>query len=169
MTETAGEQLVFRDSAAVLRIVGLIFAAASLIFFLVKIPLAGVAFVAGGVGVLLLTSDLIITADRPTRTLRLEYRYLLFHTTRKIAFDDIDAIRVEKSSSTSRGHTSTGFRLAAVLKDGKKVTFRTSYTGNAGKTQEASRLNTFINHVDRKPALRRAKSETPSPAAENRD
>lgn len=96
-----------------------------------------------GLVMLLLYPNLIITADRPTRTLRLEYRYLLFRRTKRLAFDDITAIRAEYSHHIdSDGHSSSGYRLVADLFDGRTVPFRTSFGGADPK--DASRLQGFI-------------------------
>lgn len=96
-----------------------------------------------GLVMLLLYPNLTIVADRPTRTLRLEYRYLLFRRTKRLAFDDITAIRAEYSRHTDGdGHTSSGYRLVADLFDGRTVPFRTSFGGADPK--DASRLQGFI-------------------------
>jgi hypothetical protein len=139
------DQLVIRDSGAIVRIAGVIFAASSLIFFLIKMPLPGLAFVVGGLAMLLFSADLIITADRSTRTLSLEYRYLLYRAGRKIAFDDIEEIHAEFHRSVSHGRSSSGYRLAALLKNGKNLPFRLTYAGNRGMTKQAKQLSTFIN------------------------
>jgi len=104
---------------------------------------------------LLLYPNLISTADRPTRSLRLEYRYLLFRRTKRLAFDDITAIRAEYSHHTdSDGHSSSGYRLVADLIDGRTVQFRTSFGGADPK--DASRLQGFIRRS-------KAPHETPEP------
>ena len=71
-------------------------------------PLPGLAFVVDGLTLLLFSADLIITADRSTRTLRLEYRYLLFRTGRKIAFDHFEDVHAEYNRSHSQHSTSSG-------------------------------------------------------------
>ena len=57
--------------------------------------LPGLGFVVGGLCLVLFSSNLTIIADRPTRTLRLEYQYLIFRTFRKLSFDDTDSIHVQ--------------------------------------------------------------------------
>ncbi len=96
-----------------------------------------------GLVMLLLYPNLTIVADRPTRTLRLEYRYLLFRRTKNISFDDIAAIRAEYSHHTDGdGHSSSGYRLVADLIDGRTVPFRTSFGGADPK--DATHLQGFI-------------------------
>lgn len=96
-----------------------------------------------GLVMLLLYPRLKVVADRPTRTLRLEYRYLLFRRTRRLPFDDIAAIRAEYShSSDSEGRTSSGHRLVADLIDGRRVPFRTSF--GSADPRDATRLQGFI-------------------------
>ena len=96
-----------------------------------------------GLVMLLLYPNLTIVADRPTRTLRLEYRYLLFRRTKRLDFDDIAAIRAEYSRHTdSDGHTSSGYRLVADLIDGRTMPFRSSFGGADPK--DATRLQGFI-------------------------
>ena len=108
-----------------------------------------------GLVMLLLYPNLTIVADRPTRTLRLEYRYLLFRRTKRLDFDDIAAIRAEYSHHTDGdGHSSSGYRLVAVLIDGRTVPFRTSFGGADPK--DATRLQGFIRRS-------KGKAETPEP------
>ncbi|MBI3173157.1 MAG: hypothetical protein HYZ25_05520 [Chloroflexi bacterium] len=108
-----------------------------------------------GLVMLLLYPNLTIVADRPTRTLRLEYRYLLFRHTKRLDFDDIAAIRAEYSRHTdSDGHTSSGYRLVADLIDGRTVPFRSSFGGADPK--DATRLQGFIRRS-------KGRAETPEP------
>lgn len=108
-----------------------------------------------GLVMLLFYPNLTIVADRPTRTLRLEYRYLLFRRTKRLAFDDIAAIRAEYSHHTDGdGHSSSGYRLVADLIDGRTVPFRTSFGGADPK--DASRLQGFIRRS-------KVSHETPEP------
>ncbi len=108
-----------------------------------------------GLVMLLLYPNLTIIADRPTRTLRLEYRYLLFRRTKNIPFDGIAAIRAEYSHHIDGdGHSSSGYRLVADLIDGRTVPFRTSFGGADPK--DATRLQGFIRRS-------KVKAETPEP------
>jgi len=108
-----------------------------------------------GLVMLLLYPNLTIVADRPTRTLQLEYRYLLFRRTKNIPFDDIAAIRAEYSHHIDGdGHSSSGYRLVTDLIDGRTVPFRTSFGGADPK--DATRLQGFIRRS-------KSKAETPEP------
>jgi hypothetical protein len=159
-------QLVIHDSALFVQIAGLIFAiwggispiffpSRTLIFFQNDIPILKLAdpiVLVSGLIMLFFYANLTIIADRSTRTLRLEYHYLLFQTAREISFDDIDTIGVEKHMSS---HASTVSRIVARLKNGKTVPFRLSSSGGSDKARDAARLQSFINY---KPALRRSKT-----------
>ena len=114
---------------------------------------------------LLLYPDLTMVADRLSATLRLEYRYLLFYRVRVIAFDDIKTIKVQKSSSSSNGRSSTNYRIAALLRDGSVVPFRFAYSSESGETRQAARLQAFIFH---KPQVESADAapRTESPPAD---
>jgi hypothetical protein len=153
------EQLVIHDSALMVWIAGALlafFAALSLVLFPTKILVFfpttiqmfkfenPVLFVIG-LALLLSYPYLIIKTNHNMRSLRLEYRYLLFYRVREIPFDDIKSIHVQKSSSSSNGRSSTSYRIAAILKDGKTVPFRMAYTNEGGKTRQAARLQAFIN------------------------
>jgi len=159
MSTQEGKKLVFTDSGILVRVFGALAMVGSLGFFLSKMPepgktsftLAGWVFVVVGLGMLLFASDLTVTADRSTRTLKLDYLYLwLFRLTREIPFDDIADVHVVSSTHTSRGHTSTGFRIEAVLKDGKKVPFRWYSSSGDGKKQQAARLRTALGIVHKR-------------------
>lgn len=173
MSVQENKRLVFKDSALMVRVSGAAFLIGSLAFFLSKMQFPAYAFIAAGVGLLLLSSDLTITADRSTRVLRLQYRYFLFQTTREIPFDDIEDFKVIRSSRTSHGHSSTGYRLVVVLKSGGTVSFRIYSAGEDGKKQQASRLRTFINgHARRGSSSAQIEEDThglsnenPSPAS----
>ncbi len=141
------QQLTFHHSALFVRICGLVFIAVGLVFYLfLKDPLSGALFALGGLGLLLLARDLTITADRPTRTLRLVYRYLLFSRTKEIPFDAIADIDVEFRKMYEDPDASIGYRLVARLKDGQTVRFRLAYTVKGEKKRQAARLRAFIIH-----------------------
>lgn len=153
MSEHEGKKLVLTDSGTWVRIFGIIALVGSQGFFHSSFTgsskqtfeLGGWVCVIIGLGMLLFASDLTITADRSTRILQLKYRYWwLFDMTREIPFDDIADVRAVKDTSTSHGHTSTGYQLVAVLKDGKKVPFRWYSFTDSGKIKQATRLRTAI-------------------------
>jgi hypothetical protein len=148
------QQLVIEDfEFVIVWIAGALFAlwgGLSLAFFPPKIlvlQLIDPMTLVSGLVMLMLYPRLKVVADRSTRTLRLEYRYLLFRRTRKIPFDEIAAIRAEYSRSTdSDGHSSSGYRLVAELIDGRIVPFRTSFGGADPK--DATRLQGFIRRTN---------------------
>ncbi|MCA1899680.1 MAG: hypothetical protein LDL50_03115 [Chloroflexi bacterium] len=100
-------------------------------------------------GALLLTLNyaLTITADKSARLLTLDYRSLLFHSTKEIRFDEIQTIRVEShiSRDTDSGSTSATYRVVADLKDGGQVPFRSFYSSGSFRKQKiAGELRAFI-------------------------
>lgn len=98
-----------------------------------------------GLAVLLFTSVLTITADRITRTLKLEYRSVLRRTIKQISFDEIEGINVVRSIAHSKGGRSYTYQVVAKLKDGKLVPFRSfSSSGSKRKERMAIRLRNFI-------------------------
>jgi hypothetical protein len=162
MSTQDDNKLIFTDSGIMVRVFGAFALIGSLGFFQAKMPgagalvfsLAGWIFVVGGLAMLLLASDLTVTADRSKHMLRLEYRYLwLFRLSREIPFDEIADFRTVSSSHTRRGHTSTAYRLEAVLTDGKTVRFRWYSTGDEStKKQQAARLRTAVGLVRKRKA-----------------
>jgi hypothetical protein len=170
MNTQSKQQLVITDSALMVWIAGLLlavwggaslfyFPSRLLIFFSIGIPIFKIMnpliFVTGLV-MILCYPNLTIIADRSTRTLRLDYRYLLFRGARVIPFDDIANIRIQTSQSTSDGHTSTSYRIVATLKDGKTVPFRTSY--GSVDPRQVKRLQAYISYKT-KAQLREAASQ----------
>lgn len=158
MSAKNNQQLVIRDSALIMWIVGAILAIGGgislgffpskiLIFFPSELQIFKIAnpiMLVIGLVILLFYPHLTIIADRSTRTLRLEYRYLLFYRIRVIPFDEIKNVHIEKSWSSSHG-SSISYRIAAKLTNGKTIPFRLSYSGENGKTRQAARLQAFIN------------------------
>src|SRR5258706_1504946 len=154
---TNDSQLVIRDSPISLWIFGLIFAGVGAFFFFQvgKDAAFTLIFVAIGLGVLLFSSTLTITADRITRTLTLEYRSLLRHAIKQIPFDEVASINVLRSVSHNKGHTSYTYRVVLTRKDGQVIPFRSyASSGSAGKEQQATQLRAFIGvqGVDATPA-----------------
>jgi hypothetical protein len=137
-------QLVLHDVPIFLWLAGLIFVTISILIILEGGPPPVIAFVfiAIGLGFLLFTSVLTITADRITRTLKLEYRSALRHTLKQMSFDEIVGINVERSTGRRGGPT---YRLTAMLKDGKVIPLRSfSSSGSRKKERRASQLREFI-------------------------
>ncbi len=141
-------ELKIHDRPIALWIVGLVFLSAG-IFILVETAGGQLLFslIFGGVGLalLLLSNSLTITADRRGRMLKLDYRSLVNHSAKQIPFDNIARIELQRSASYSRGGTSYTYRVAAVLKDGSMVPFRSSYSsGVGGKQKLANQINAFL-------------------------
>ncbi len=143
------DQLVFRDNTS-LRLFGGLFMLTTALLFLFDQKttpwiLFDAAFFVVGLLAVLLSSDLLITADGASRTLWLRYNFLLFHVSRNIAFDDIADIQAQLARGTfSRDFSRRVYRLVAVLKDGRVMGFRPYFTGDQKKTQVATRLREFI-------------------------
>jgi len=140
-------QLVIRDTPMALWIVGVIFAGVGAFFFFLSRGEGYflLIFFAIGLSILLFSSALTITADKLTRTLTLDYRSLLRHNIKEIPFDEIASISVQHSTSRRKGRTRHSYRVAATLKDGQVVPFRSYYSSGSGsKEQQASQLRAFI-------------------------
>jgi hypothetical protein len=102
-----------------------------------------------GLGFLLFTSALKITADRITRMLALDYRSVLRHTQNQISFDNIAGINVERSLSSGRRGSQYTYRLAVLLKDEQVIPMRSfSSSGWRKKEQRALQLREFIGIQD---------------------
>ncbi len=109
-------------------------------------PVLGGIFAAVGVGFLLFSSVLTITADRVTRTLKLDCRSAFRHTLTQVPFDQIDGINVERRVAPKRGFT---YRLTLLRKDGQVIPFRSSSSsGWKVKERRASQLREFLGIQD---------------------
>ncbi len=98
-----------------------------------------------GFALLAISYTLTVTADKSTRLLTLEYRSLLFHSLKEIRFDDIQTIRVDSRTSRDSDGTSVVYCVAADLKNGETIPFRSYYSsGTRGKQKTAERLRVFI-------------------------
>lgn len=128
---------VLRDIPVFLWIFGLIFMGVGILVIYEGGPpkLLALIFIAVGLGALLFTSVLTITADRITRTLKLESRSALRHTLIQVSFDEIIGINVERRISSGRNGSSSVYRLALLRKDGQVVPFR-SYSSSGYKKKE---------------------------------
>lgn len=136
-------QLVLHDIPIFLWVSSLILAGvgAFIIYKGVRAPAMGLIFVAIGLSALLFSSALTITADRITRTLKLEYRSALRHTLKQVPFDEIDSFNVERSVSRTRGT----YRVVVTRKDGQVIPFRLYFSsGSRGKERQAGQLRDFI-------------------------
>ena len=110
-------------------------------------PVFGGIFAAIGVGFLLFSSVLTITADRMTRTLKLDYRSALRHTLKQVPFDEIAGINVERRvRGGKRGFT---YWLTLLRKDGQVIPFQSSSSsGWKGKERRAGQLREFLGIQD---------------------
>jgi hypothetical protein len=138
---------VYKDSN-IMRFAGLLFLILSPIFFVFIARDSSsswtivldrwVPYIFGAIGLLMIvfSSDLIITADKSTQILHLRYSFLLFHRTKDIPFDDIADIQSQAGVNSRRAST-RGYRLVAVMKDGRVLPFRCYFTRHDNKKQAA--------------------------------
>lgn len=109
-------------------------------------PAFGVFFTAVGLGFLLFSSVLTITANRLTRLLTLDYRSIFRHTRKQMPFDEIAGINVERTASPKRGFT---YRLTLLQKDGQIIPFQSSSSsGWKRKERRAVQLREFLGIQD---------------------
>ena len=135
--------MVIKDSGSDLRFNGMLFAGASLVWFVFKMMLPGLLFLVIGLGVAIFATDVIVTADRGMRTMKMEQRGWLFRRAKLISFDDIARVDCELSSANSSANN--GYRLSIVLKDGGTLPFRKSYVSSASYMEKQAReLTTYI-------------------------
>jgi hypothetical protein len=143
-------QLVLRDVPIFLWLFGLIFGGVGLLILVQGgPPVMGGLFLLVGLGFLLFTSALTITADRITRMLTLDYRSVFRHTQKQMSFDDIAGINVERSLSSGRKGSQYTYRLAVLRKDEQVIPMRSfSSSGWRKKEKRALQLREFIGIQD---------------------
>jgi hypothetical protein len=151
-----GSAFVLRDVPVFLWIFGLIFMGVGILIIYEGGPPAIIALImiALGLGILLFTSVLTITADRAIRMLELDSRSIVRHTVIQVPFDEIIGINLERSISRGRGGSSFVYRLALLRKDGQVVPFRSySSSGRNRKERWAGQLREVIGiqHSNRTP------------------
>ncbi len=135
-------RMVLRDVPVLNFALGLVFAAVGGYGLYSGGPAILLLFLAVGLGFLLLTSVLVITADRITRTLTLEYRSALHRSGKEFPFDEVAGISVQSSRGSKGG---TVYRVVLKRKDGELVPFRSSSsTGSKAKERLAARVRDFI-------------------------
>jgi hypothetical protein len=142
-----GSAFVLRDVPVFLWIFGLIFLGIGLLIIYEGGPPAIIALImiAIGLGTLLFTSVLTITADRLTRTLKLESRSIMRHTLIQVSFDEIIGINVERHVSSGRKGSSYTYKLTLLRKDGQVTPFRSySSSGRNKKERWAVQLREVI-------------------------
>jgi hypothetical protein len=140
-------QLVIRDLPIFQWAFGILFAGVgTLVIHQGGPPVFGGIFTAVGVGFLACSSVLTITANRMTRTLKLDYRGALRHTWKQVLFDEIAGINVERGASPKRGFA---YRLTLLRKDGQVIPLRSSSSsGWKGKERRAGQLREFLGIQD---------------------
>jgi hypothetical protein len=144
-----GSTFVLRDVPVFLWIFSLVFLSVGvLIIYDGGSAIFALIMTAVGLGFLLFTSVLTITADRSTRMLKLESRSLLRHKLTQVPFDEIIDY-VERRVSSGRGGSSTTYRLTLLRKDGEVVPFRSySSSGRNKKERWAVQLREVIGIQD---------------------
>jgi hypothetical protein len=145
-----GSAFVLRDVPVFLWILGLVFAAVGLLILFEGGPMVfALILTAVGLGFLLFTSVLTITADPTTRILKLESRSALRHKLTQVPFDEIIGINVERRVSSGRGGSSHTYRLTLLRRDGQVVPFRSySSSGRNKKERWAIQLREVIGIKD---------------------
>jgi len=139
---SSDSRLVLRDIPILNFFFGLVFAAFGGYVIYQSGPVIMLLFLAIGLAFLLFSSVLTITADRITRTLKLEYRAALRHSRKEFSFDEIAGISIQIVRG-SRG--SKNFRVVLKGKDGQLIPFRSSSsTGSRGKERLADKFRDFI-------------------------
>jgi hypothetical protein len=139
-------QLALCDVPIFLWLFGILFAGIGvLILYEGGKPAIALALIAMGLGFLLFTSVLTITADGITRTLTLKYRSALRHEQKQVSFDEIAGINVERFLSSGKGGSQYTYRLALLRTDGQVIPFRSSSSsGWKAKERRAQQLREFI-------------------------
>jgi hypothetical protein len=140
-------QLVIRDVPIFQWVLGIIFAGVgTLVLSQGGPPVFGAIFAAIGVGFLLSSSVLTVTADRMTRRLKFDYRSALRHEVNQVDFDEIAGINVERRAGPKRGFT---YRLTLLRKDRQVMPFR-SFSSSGWKEKErcAGQLREFLGITD---------------------
>jgi len=118
-------QLVIRDVPIFQWVLGILFTGLGTLVINQGGPqVFGGIFAAIGAGFLLISSVLTITADRMTRTLKLDHRSALRRTLKQVPFDEIVGINVERRVSGGKGGFT--YRLTLLRKDGQVIPFRSS-------------------------------------------
>jgi len=109
-------------------------------------------FLVVGLLFILFSSNLTIIADKPSRMLRLHYKYLLFQRTKEIPFDDI----VDIQSQSGIGNNDlpprldkapvgqNGSRLVAILQNETKIPFRRTFTPYVNYKDVAADLRSAV-------------------------
>lgn len=141
------DKLVIRDIPVMLWIVGVL-AAVYAAYAYVQAPGQLIPPAIGAavcLAILLFSSVLTVSADRRMGTLTLRHTSLLRRKVREIAIADIAALELEVSHSSSRGRSSTTYRIAVYTKGGEVIPFRSYYSsGRMTHESKARRLREFL-------------------------
>jgi len=139
-------QLVLRDTPFALWIIGLIFAGMGVVMAIGGGPplIMALLFIGIGIAIIITSSNVTITADRMTRTLKMESRSIVRQKAIEVPFDDIIGINVERSMSAGRGARYT-YRLMLLRKDGQVIPLQQySSSGGGSKENRALKLREFL-------------------------
>ena len=140
--DTNEMRLVLRDVPVLNYVLGLLFASVGACVLIVGGPLIMAVFLLVGLAFLLFSSVLTVTADRVTRTLKMDYRSVMRHSSQELYFDEIAGIGV-KVSQGSKGRLT--YSVVLKRKSGELVPLRsTSSSGANSKERMASRLRDFM-------------------------
>jgi hypothetical protein len=168
------DKLTIRDYPFSLWLMGIVLLGMT-VFLLTKsaLPTAGITGFLGLLALLLPTA-LTVSADKSARILTLRYGLIIPRSVKQIPFDEINAIRVDSSTTRDTDHSTrrnTNYRLELVKKDGTKLPFRSYYSGDFFlKQRRAEKLRAFIGlaeTVDETPVgILRAMPQIVQPAFE---
>ena len=141
-------RLVMRDIPILQGVLGILFAGVgTLVLSQGGLLIFGGIFAAVGAGLLLMNSVLTISADRMTRTLRIDSRSALRHTVTQVPFNEIVGINVERRIAGGKGGFT--YRLTLLQRDGQVVPLQSvSSSGWKGKERRAVRLRAFLGIQD---------------------
>jgi hypothetical protein len=140
--ESSDTRLVLRDLPLFPWFFGLIFGGVGAFIYSqdTKAP-AALLFAGIGLALLLFPSVLTITADRITRTMRLDYRSVVRRGLKEYSFDEIAGISVERVS----GKGGSTYRVVLKRVDEQVIPLRSSSSsGSAAKERQAARLREFL-------------------------
>jgi hypothetical protein len=161
MPQEDEQRLVIKESALGFRLVSLLlFLVGAAIFYYsgrfidfitqssnngfgIGLQILGVITTLVGLLLLIFSVETIITADKKTRILKLEYRHLYGRDAKIIPFDNLEDILVEYSRSSHMSSNakyvsvSVAYRLTAILKDGSSLPFH-DYYASTYKEKESS-------------------------------
>lgn len=138
--------LIFKDQPIGLWLFGGLWSAFSIWILFQQFDIFTVLFLLIGVGILLLSKELLVILDQEAGELRLQYRGLLGRSTHTIALSEIRDVMIEHSHS-SRGGTT--YRVTLVLQSGQRHPLRSYYSsGYTAKEKMANQIRAAIGLGD---------------------